>query len=151
MLADRISESGSRRPLPVANEFSAPYWQAAKSHRLVLQKCTRCDTVRYYPRPRCPECCSADVEWTEMTGRGHVYSFTEVWRALAPWFEDKLPLVCAVVELREGVRMITNIDADAADVTIGAEVEVYFDDADENISLPKFHLVDSRSSQESRA
>jgi uncharacterized OB-fold protein len=86
-----------------------------------------------------------------MTGRGHVYSFTEVWRALAPWFEDKLPLVCAVVELEEGVRMITNIDADAADVTIGAEVEVYFDDVDENISLPKFRLVDRKFAQESRA
>jgi uncharacterized OB-fold protein len=112
------------RPLPTPNQFSQPFWDAARQHRLLLQKCDLCGTIRYYPRPRCPECLSADATWTEMSGRGSVYTFTVVHRALARWFQDHLPLVCAVVELEEGVRIVSNVEQSdgSTDVHIGMPV-----------------------------
>jgi uncharacterized OB-fold protein len=127
------------RPLPTPNPFSRPFWEATKRHQLVLQKCDKCGTVRYYPRPRCPECLSAEATWTEMSGHGTVYSFTIVHRPLARWFAAKVPLVCAVIELDEGVRMMSDVEnIDPEDVRIGLPVRVIFDDVDEEITLPKF-------------
>ena len=133
-----VAASGDR-PLPTPNPFSKPFWEATKRHQLVLQKCDDCGTFRYYPRPRCPECLSGNATWTEVSGRGAVYSFTIVHRPLARWFQDKVPLVCAVIELDEGVRMVSNVDnIDPKDVKIGLRVRVIFDDVDEEITLPKF-------------
>ena len=127
------------RPLPTPNTFSQPFWDGTRRHELVLQKCNQCGTVRYYPRPRCPTCLSPDFEWTKMSGNGSIYSFTIVHRPLARWFAEKVPLVCAVVELDEGVRMISNVeDLDVHDVQIGMKVSVFFEDVTEEITLPKF-------------
>jgi len=127
------------RPLPTPNTFSQPFWEATRRHELVLQKCNECGTVRYYPRPRCPTCLSGNAEWVQMSGNGSVYSFTIVHRPLARWFADKVPLVCAVIELDEGVRMISNIEeVDLNDVHIGMRVSVTFEDVNEEITLPKF-------------
>jgi hypothetical protein len=74
-----------------------------------------------------------------MSGNGFVYSFTIVHRPLARWFAEKVPLVCAVIELDEGVRMISNVeDVDLGDVSIGMRVSVKFEDVTEEITLPKF-------------
>jgi uncharacterized OB-fold protein len=53
-----------------------------------------------------------------------------------------VPYVLALVELEEGVRMMTNIvgcDPDA--VRIGASVEVVFDDVTDEVTLPKFRFA----------
>jgi hypothetical protein len=47
--------------------------------------------------------------------------------------------VLALVELEEGVRMMTNIvGCDPETVRIGMSVEVFFDDVTEDVTLPKF-------------
>jgi uncharacterized OB-fold protein len=71
-----------------------------------------------------------------------VYSFTVVHRPLARWFKDKVPLVCAVIELEEGVRMVSNVERiDPHQVTIGLPVQVFFEVVNEDITLPKFEPV----------
>ena len=127
------------RPLPTPNGFSQPFWDAAHQHSLRLQRCDVCNTVRFYPRPRCPTCLSDAATWTEMSGRGSVYSFTVVHRPLARWFADRMPLVVAVVELDENVRMMTNIaGCEPDDVVVGMRVQVTWHDADDEITLPWF-------------
>jgi hypothetical protein len=139
-----VIASSEYRPLPSRNVFSEPFWEATKRHELVLQKCLDCATYRYYPRPRCPECLSANSEWTKVSGRGTVYTFTIVHRPLTRWFKDRVPLVCAVIELDEGVRMVSNVESvEPADVAIGMPVRVFFEDIDEQITLPKFAPVDA--------
>jgi uncharacterized OB-fold protein len=84
------------------------------------------------------------AQWTRCSGRGMVYSFTVVRRPLARWFASRVPLVCAVIELEEGVRMMSNvIGIDPDQVRIGLEVTVSFEDIDEQISLPVFEAVPS--------
>ena len=127
------------RPLPTPYTFSQPFWDATRRHELVLQKCSHCGTVRYYPRPRCPTCLSADSQWVQLSGDGSVYNFTIVHRPLARWFADKMHLICAVIELDEGVRMMSNVEGiDPSQVHIGMRVSVTFEDVTEEITPPKF-------------
>jgi uncharacterized OB-fold protein len=137
-----VIASSSDRPLPTPDAFSGPFWAAARQHELVVQRCDDCGRFRFYPRPMCPDCHSMRAQWTRCSGRGMVYSFTVVRRPLARWFASRVPLVCAVIELEEGVRMMSNvIGIDPDQVRIGLEVTVSFEDIDEQISLPVFEAV----------
>ena len=134
-----VVASSDDRPLPTRNPFSAPFWDAAQRHELRLQRCDDCGTFRFYPRPMCPQCHSMSATWALCSGRGTVYSFTVVRRPLARWFKSRMPLVCAVVELEEGPRMVTNLlEVPVERVRIGLPVEVAFEDVTDDITLPQF-------------
>jgi uncharacterized protein len=131
------------RPIPKPDLDSAPYWEAASRHELKLQQCNSCARFRFYPRSICPYCFSTEFEWRQLSGRGIIYSFTVIHRAAFPAFETKVPYVLALVELNEGVRMMSNIlDCDPNAVEIGMPVEVTFEDLSEEVSLPQFRLSD---------
>jgi hypothetical protein len=71
-----------------------------------------------------------------------VYSFTVTYQNQAPGFREELPYVLAIVELAEGVRMMTNVVGCPPDtVRIGMPVEVVFDDVTPEVTLPKFRPV----------
>ena len=125
------------KPLPKPTETSRPFWDAAKQHRLQLQHCGGCQSFIYYPRDRCPHCLSDQLEWRPVSGKGTVYSYTTVRRASIRSFADK-PYVLAIVELEEGVRMTTNIEAAPESVKIGMPVTVFFDDVTPDHTLVKF-------------
>ena len=125
------------KPLPKPTESSRPYWDAAKRHELTLQRCGACTALIYYPRDRCPQCLSDNLKWQPVSGRGKVYSYTVVRRASTRSFSDK-PYVLAIVELDEGVRMTTNVEAPPETVKVGMPVSVWFDDVTPERTLVKF-------------
>ena len=43
-------------PRPPEPELTAPFWEAAKRHELILPHCTQCDKFFWYPREACPRC-----------------------------------------------------------------------------------------------
>src|SRR5205814_4069294 len=97
----------------------------------------------FYPRSICPACMSDRIAWIESTGRGTVYSYTIVHRAPAQFAED-VPYVVALIDLAEGVRMMSNVvGSPPAAVHIGAPVEVVFDDVTPEVTLPKFRLIEN--------
>lgn len=123
--------------LPRPTELSRPFWQAANQGRLVLQRCDACSAYRWTPQILCPHCMAEAFTWTEVSGKGALYSFTIVHRPPLPEFET--PYVLGVVELDEGPLMLTRvINADAADVAIGMRVEVDFTRASDDINLYTF-------------
>ena len=74
-----------------------------------------------------------------MSGRGQVYSYTIMHRAPAPSFAAELPYVVALVELEEGVRMISNIlECPPEQVRVGMPVKVVYEDIDDHAALFKF-------------
>src|SRR5207247_1198980 len=98
-----------------------------------------CGTKRFYPRALCPRCLSSATEWVRASGWGTVYSFTVTHQNQAPGFREELPYVLAIVELDEGVRMMTNVVGCAPDaVRIGMPVQVVFEDVTAEITLAKF-------------
>ena len=128
-----------KKPLPRVDEESRGYWEALARHQLYLQRCRDCGTKRFYPRALCPRCLSSSTEWVRASGRGAVYSFTVTHQNQAPGFREELPYVLAIVELDEGVRIMTNVVGCAPDaIRIGMRVEVVFDDVTAEITLPKF-------------
>jgi uncharacterized OB-fold protein len=103
----------------------------------MLQQCGGCNAFIYYPRDRCPHCLSDQLQWQRVSGNGKVYSYTVVRRASTRSFADN-PYVLAIVELDEGVRMTTNVDAAPESIKVGMPVAVYFDDVTAERTLVKF-------------
>ncbi len=131
--------SGVQAPRPRVTDVSRPYWEAARAHRLELQRCDDCREWIFYPRQVCSECLSSALSWQQVSGRGTVYSYTVMHSPPHPGFIDQLPLIVAIVELEEGPHLTTNITGiDPASVEIGLPVTVCFDDLDEQTTLVKF-------------
>jgi uncharacterized OB-fold protein len=130
----------SQLPEPIVNADSEPYWRGAKEGKLLLQKCSACGTLRFFPRYLCGECGSDNTQWVQASGRGTVHSFSIVHRAAFPEFQAITPYAIALIDLEEGPRMMTNIvGANALDVQVGEAVEVIFEDRGENgAKVPQF-------------
>lgn len=127
--------------MPTPTPDTVPYWDAAKEGRLVIQYCRACERHYFYPRDHCPDCGSADVEWREASGRGRLASYVINHRPMPPT-EDGAPLVIALVELAEGVRLLSNIVGTPADpdaLPLDAAVTVGFQQRGE-WKLPVFHV-----------
>ena len=130
------------KPLPIIDPDTAPYWKAAKDHKLLLKRCSACGKAHFYPRELCPHCHADTVDWIEASGTGSIYSFTVARRPAGPAFKPDAPYVVAIIELDEGARMMTNIVGCPPDsVKIGQRVSVVFEDVTDEISLPKFKVT----------
>ena len=130
------------KPLPQIDEQTRPFWEAARRHELVLQRCRECGSYRYPPGENCPECLSDDLEWARVSGRGTVFTWTVFHRVYHPGFVNEVPYAVVAIELEEGPRMTSNlVDCKLEDIKIGMPVEVVFEDASDEISLPKFRPV----------
>ncbi len=130
------------KPLPVIDPGTRPFWDAARDHRLSIPKCKSCGKYHFYPRELCPHCHSDDLEWTDISGLGEIYSFTIARRPAGPVYADDVPYVIAMIALDEGPRMMTNLIVDDVEtVQIGDRVAVHFDDVTDEVTLPKFVLA----------
>jgi hypothetical protein len=87
----------------------------------------------------CPRCNSLEMEWVPSTGRGRIYTWVNFVYANAAYPGIKVPYLVVVVEMEEGVRILSNMyDAKREDIYIGMPVEVVFDDIADDLTLPKF-------------
>ncbi len=121
-------------------EESQAFFDAAREHRLLIQRCTACGKHQFYPRKICVACGDPGVEWVQASGRGTVHTFTVVHRGIPGWVEGG-PYVAAIIDLEEGVRMTSNVvDCTPAHVRIGQPVEVTFVDEGTYV-LPRFRLA----------
>ena len=82
--------------------------------------------------------------WKQVSGKGEVYSFTEVHSPAGPAFEKDVPYIVALIQLIEGTRIISNIEIkDNEKIKIGDKVEVFFDKVSNELTIPKFKKVKS--------
>lgn len=134
-----MSDQDSNRPLPRPDDLSRPFFEGTRRHALVIQRCRDCGTHQLPGRFVCDECFSEDLEWTEASGRGTVFSYVVVHQKYHPAFAEEVPYNVAVVELEEGPRLTTKITGVENDVVdVGIAVEVGFEDVNDEISLPLF-------------
>ena len=130
-----------RKPLPVPEniELTKPFWEAAKRHELLMQRCKKCAEWIFYPREQCPNCFSQDLEFQKVSGRGRVYAYTTVYQPAHPAFNDEAPYVFAIVQLDEGVRVATNIvGIPHEQVKVDMAVEAAYEDVTPEWTLVKF-------------
>jgi uncharacterized OB-fold protein len=83
---------------------------------------SRCRSCRAYHFPRhdtCPYCAAAEPEATELSRRGTLWAWTAV-TAPPPGYEGDTPYGMGVVELPEGIRVITRLtESDPAQLVAG--------------------------------
>ncbi len=127
------------KPTPPMTPWTRPFWEATREGRLIIQRCTTCGRHVFYPRRLCPFCFADTLDWVEASGRGEVYSFTVVQSNAPSAFLSDMPFVIAIVELEEGVRMMSNlVDCDPESVRCGMTVAVTFRPLTDTITLPLF-------------
>jgi uncharacterized OB-fold protein len=125
------------RPRPAQTQDNAFWFAGAKEHKLLIQHCTSCDTLRHPPLPACGTCRSLEWDTVEASGRGVLYSFVVVHYPQVPSFDYPLPI--GLIELEEGTRVVANIaGVDPTDLTIGMALEATFVDFDPDLTLPVF-------------
>lgn len=122
------------------DEESKPYWNGLKEGKLLIQYCDDCHQSIFYPRSICPHCFSEDISWQEAIGTGKIYSFTIVHQAFGP-FKAESPFVVGIVELDEGVRMMTRILGDEEQIAIDNRVSVVFKEVESDLVLPYFQVI----------
>jgi uncharacterized OB-fold protein len=133
------------RPLPEKSPEMAPFWEAARRHALVVQRCRGCGALRFPARDICSRCLARESEWAPVSGRGRLFSFAVMHQVYHPGFADAVPYAVVVVELEEGARLVSNVVGCApADLRIGMPLEVVFEDLTPEVTLPKFRPVASR-------
>ena len=132
-----MSEQG--KPLPQITPLSKPFYDAARKHKFLIQRCKDCSEYVFYPKHFCPYCLSENLDWVESSGKGKIYSYTVCRSNVPAEFAPSLPYVVAIVELEEGVWTLTNIvDCNPDDVKCDQPVEVTFEDVTDDIAIPKF-------------
>ena len=135
-MASLTSGGAANRPIPHPSPVSAPFWEATKQGKFLMQRCTTCNQYVWTPQMLCRTCLTDTLEWTEALGRGTVYSYVILEKSAVPAISA--PYAIAVVELEEGGRFFTSlVDVDVDDVTIGMPVEVAFEDVGP-VALPFF-------------
>jgi uncharacterized protein len=122
-----------RPPVSPDTDF---FWAGTKLGELRIQHCGECGALRHPPGPACLSCGATDHQGYQVAaGTGTVYSY--VVHRHPPVPGKQLPIVIALVELTEGVRImaeLTGIDPDK--VHIGLPVRTSFIQIDDDLTLP---------------
>ncbi len=127
------------KPLPRPEGLDVEFFEHCAKRRLCFQRCRSCGHWRHVPRLMCATCGSPDWEWSQSSGRGKIFSWTVTHQAMHPAFANDVPYVVALVELEEGVRMVTGLRGFEPDqLALDLPVVVSFEDVGEGVLLPYF-------------
>jgi len=127
------------RPVPQPEGLAAEFYARCAEGRLCFQRCAECASWRHLPRYFCPQCGSARWTWEPSTGRGRVYTWTVTHQAMHPAFAAETPYAVVVVEMEEGVRLVSRVRGLAPErLEIGMPVEVELEAVAPAIALPYF-------------
>lgn len=138
----KLTDEEVKKPLPIPTKWSRPFWEGTKQHKLLLKKCRTCGHIDHPPYLYCTECQSDDSEWIEASGRATLYAFAVNEYGVPFPFIPDLPYVVALLDLKEGPRMLSNIvGCDPKELRNGLELEVIFEEASPEITLPKWKPV----------
>jgi uncharacterized OB-fold protein len=116
---------------PVPSRDDEYFWQAVAESRLVARRCINCHALQHPPAPMCPHCQSLEFDIEELSGRGVIHSWIVSRHPSVP---DSDSRIVALIDLDEGIRMVSNIAAEpGTPVRTGMAVEV---------TLPQFVLTE---------
>ncbi len=126
-----------RRPRPALTQDNAFFFEGARRHQLLIQRCTSCGTLRHPPLPACAACRSFEWEAVEASGRGELYSWVVVHYPQVAAFDYPLPI--GLVALAEGTRVVAGlVDVAHEELRIGLPLQVDFEECDDELTVPVF-------------
>ena len=140
-MSDRpVSDAKPRRMEPATSDVTEPFWEATRQRQYLLQWCLDCEQPIFYPREVCPRCLRTSLEWRQASGEGRVYAVSVQHRPAMPLpaFMDG-PYVVALIDLAEGVRVMSNVVGCLPDeVTVGMPVSLTWEPLTDGRNLPQF-------------
>ena len=125
---------------PQVTPDTAFFWAGTAAGELRIQRCGACGALRHPPGPMCPACGTAsDGGHIVVAGTGEVFSYVVHHHPPVPG--KQLPMVVALVQLPEGVRMVGEMPGLRPDqVRIGLPVRVAFVRVDDDLTLPAWQV-----------
>lgn len=140
----QTDEATALRPLPLADDASAGFWDAARAGRLDIQRCGSCRRWNHAPSLACPACGSFALGYETVSGRGTLFAWTVIKEAPAPGFRHMLPLIVGVVELAEQEHLVLGaniLGASVAELKLGMPLEAVFEKLSDDCTLPQFRVA----------
>ena len=127
------------RPLPALQGLTREFYDFCRQGELRFQRCDDCGRWRHVPRETCAGCGSFRWTWTRSSGRGRVFTWTVAARAMHPAFAGDAPYAPVVVEMEEGVRLVSQmVECPPDALAIDLPVEVVFVAVTPEVTLPRF-------------
>lgn len=109
-----------------------------KDGRLMASRCKKCGKTSFPPRADCGDCLSGEFEYSEVTGKAKLLTFTEIVAA-PTGFEDVAPYTVGVVDLEEGGRLLAwmgdSIPKDEMKIGMDLQVVPQIFDEEEEIKV----------------
>lgn len=125
------------RPAPTYNQDQAWFWEGLKARELRIQRFPGTGTLIHPPANSNPESGSFDYDWVVASGQASLYSWAAPHYPQVPAFD--YPLIVGLVELEEGVRMVSNIvGCTRDDLEIGMPLELCWLDTPDGHTLHQF-------------
>ena len=125
---------------PMVNRDSRFFWDGTAVGELRIQQCNACGALRFPPGPACQSCEAYDRGHVVAAGTGTVFSYVVHRHPPVPGKE--LPIVIALIDLDEGVRMVGEVvDVADTDIRIGMRLRVGFHRVDDELTLPVWRPV----------
>jgi|Deesub1362A_J573_1020465.scaffolds.fasta_scaffold00018_156 hypothetical protein len=108
----------------VPNSKVARFVECLEEGKLTGTKCKKCGTLYVPPKADCVDCLSDEMEWVELSGECTLHTFTTIHAAPAG-FDDFAPYTLAVVDMKEGGRLMTFTEGlSEEDLEIGMDLRV---------------------------
>ncbi len=117
-----------------ADAVARRFFAELRERRLCTTRCRACGTLRFPPRLWCPDCLSEELEWVALSGRGRLVAFSTQETAI----RFRAPDVLGLVDLEEGVRILSLIAGAYQELAIGDEATVDFFELEPGTTLHRF-------------
>jgi uncharacterized OB-fold protein len=144
---DAATKGTIRRPRPVPDPDTQPYWDALREHRLTIQQCTACGLQRFPPVGTCHRCHSWDFAWIEVD-RGILNSWTVVTHGVIESLREQAPYVVGLIDVGrdndEPVFLPANVvGVEPVDLKGDMPLTVGFQDIAGDYTIPVFTRADA--------
>lgn len=134
-----MSEALSKNPFAVQPDaLTLPFWNAARRGVFQMPCCDDCNRFHFYPKPLCPFCGSQRLSWQPARATGRLVAVTHVHRALAPYFDSRLPLALAIALMDDGPAFFAKVEPREPGAAVGDRITVAFSDEGGEWPTPVF-------------
>ncbi len=131
-----------KRMILGTSPVAAPFWEATKEKKFLLQFCATTGKAIWYPRDFSPHALGGNVEWREASGKGVVYAVSVMHRPGNPAMAEAVPYAVALIDLEEGARMLSNVvNCDPDSIKVGDKVKPAWEPLEGGRHLPVFELA----------
>lgn len=134
--------------LPDPSPLTAPFWEAASRHKLVMHYCDTCGTWLHPQISICP-CGSHLLAWREVSGQASLISYAVTRRTMLQDQVD-VPYTLLLVRLLEGPQLVSALPGDRYELHCGMPLVVHFEDivGEGRVwSLPRFIPLPQRTEE----